>query len=757
MKKLTIYFLIFFNTLSSFNAIPSVVLTNKITIVDRVMVVKHIPGMECKRALSNIAEEKNINKNFIKGESYWIFFEIVNSSIFNFLRLLDAENNLDGIVKEFFVIDSVPEEYEEVSKNGDNKFNFELKLPKGEKRILALRIDILKRDFKINFFFYPKTNSFLIDIFGKDIVVLMTMLAMLFMLLTLVLLFISGFLSKMSKLVYFLFLEGIFFVLPSLLCSNILSSRYIFIFMILLFSSRYTCLIFVTFNLIKPRKRSIYKAVMVSLGIFLWIFTIPTLIGVSSTSSIYRILHLISALIVLTVTLVSSYTYFKYEKKRDLVLGIAFFFLFFLKLEKFMGMLGTKLDLNIPVNLALMFQTAPIVILVIVYKMKISKERSLEIAMLKNSDVAFNALRDESNLRDVISKFIFESRKYMNFESAHIFLKEEGALHFYTSIPSMASVASSRILQFLSNIDNDRTYLSDNLKAEGNLDLGLSKYYSSILSLPLDIDNKFIGNIVFVSSEYYAFSNNAVVLGRELALKSSIIIKNYRQMELIKMYDKKAQFEEIIKMFQRNTTHDIKAPLRGIKTALNVIKRKYVEDSVLIPYLDHMEVAVDSAMEQVRESISMMAEVSEDFDIEYLSEELLDLKKLAELENVIIDEKINVSRRLNGPKKSIRNMLRSIVKNSIEALDVVEREHKQIDIRYFLDEKNRLTITVRDNGIGIKEANKDKFGQQFSFGKKEGSGHGLLVAKYIVDNLDGELTVDSVENEYTIVTIKIAV
>ena len=75
-------------------------------------------------------------------------------------------------------------------------------------------------------------------------------------------------------------------------------------------------------------------------------------------------------------------------------------------------------------------------------------------------------------------------------------------------------------------------------------------------------------------------------------------------------------------------------------------------------------------------------------------------------------------------------------------------------------QSNAITIAIRDNGIGIESAIIDKVFDPFFTTKPTGeaSGVGLYLSREIIQNHDGDITVESVKDEYTefIITLPIA-
>ena len=75
------------------------------------------------------------------------------------------------------------------------------------------------------------------------------------------------------------------------------------------------------------------------------------------------------------------------------------------------------------------------------------------------------------------------------------------------------------------------------------------------------------------------------------------------------------------------------------------------------------------------------------------------------------------------------------------------------------DHQENVLIKIRDTGIGIPEANLPRIFEQFFTTKPEGKGNGLglYVAKAIIENHYGEISVESTINQGTTVTIRLPI
>ena len=73
-------------------------------------------------------------------------------------------------------------------------------------------------------------------------------------------------------------------------------------------------------------------------------------------------------------------------------------------------------------------------------------------------------------------------------------------------------------------------------------------------------------------------------------------------------------------------------------------------------------------------------------------------------------------------------------------------------------EEDNILITVKDNGYGIPDNIKDKIMQPFFTTKPTGEGTGLglsLSYDIVVKGHGGKVTVDTVENEYTMFKVQL--
>ncbi|MBR1597325.1 MAG: response regulator [Lachnospiraceae bacterium] len=127
--------------------------------------------------------------------------------------------------------------------------------------------------------------------------------------------------------------------------------------------------------------------------------------------------------------------------------------------------------------------------------------------------------------------------------------------------------------------------------------------------------------------------------------------------------------------------------------------------------------------------------------------------------DIIVDFDPNIPRLLNGDEIRIRQIITNIVTNSVK---FTEQGYIYINMECYMRKgANRLKISVKDSGIGIKREDIAHLFESFSRldSKKnrsvEGTGLGLPICKRLVELMDGTIEVESVYGEGTTVTIDV--
>ena len=103
-------------------------------------------------------------------------------------------------------------------------------------------------------------------------------------------------------------------------------------------------------------------------------------------------------------------------------------------------------------------------------------------------------------------------------------------------------------------------------------------------------------------------------------------------------------------------------------------------------------------------------------------------------------------------KAQIIQVLNNLIKNSIQALYGKEKGEISISCKA---EKESVIVRVSDNGVGIKELDKEKIFIPHFTTKSTGSGIGLSLVKQIIENHSGEIWYNSEEDKGSVFTFKL--
>ena len=114
--------------------------------------------------------------------------------------------------------------------------------------------------------------------------------------------------------------------------------------------------------------------------------------------------------------------------------------------------------------------------------------------------------------------------------------------------------------------------------------------------------------------------------------------------------------------------------------------------------------------------------------------------------NISCELKLQANVRVLLRESLMRQVIANLVSNAIEALDLTGRSDKKIVIETQL-EGGRWTLRVEDNATGIRPENAHKIFSLFATSKNEGTGIGLWLSRFIVEQHGGYMRFSNVEPE----------
>jgi PAS domain S-box-containing protein len=209
--------------------------------------------------------------------------------------------------------------------------------------------------------------------------------------------------------------------------------------------------------------------------------------------------------------------------------------------------------------------------------------------------------------------------------------------------------------------------------------------------------------------------------------------------------------------FVFTASHDLKAPINNIEGLALLLKEELKTEAASNEYLNNIVDLMQKSVLKFKSLITDMAipAVSETENYTYQSfKDITDeIKSLLvnDIENtqVIFHEDYSEAPFIRYPKKHIRSILHNLITNAIKYRSPLRKP--EITIKTINSANGFTLVEVSDNGIGIKEEDKNKdfsMYHRLEEGKnEEGTGVGLGLVAKIVDQSYGRIEIDSTVNE----------
>ncbi len=282
------------------------------------------------------------------------------------------------------------------------------------------------------------------------------------------------------------------------------------------------------------------------------------------------------------------------------------------------------------------------------------------------------------------------------------------------------------------------------------------KYYFGV---PLKVDDQHIGALCVLDKSLKDLSPEKIEL---LKIIANEIVNRLNAIKVIESLKNKI---ENITEKQKSVVHDIRGPLSGIIGLAEIISQQ--GDS--------------NKLEQVLEFISLILKSSKsilELANEILSQEVAKPKQVEQLSNnefnqIVLKDKlerlyipqaksknISLTVKTNSANEIIpfsKNKLLQIIGNLVSNAIKFTPENGFVSIVLGLleeAEKNYLTVSVSDSGIGISAETIELIlsGNNTSTegtSGEQGFGFGLSLVKHLVDNLHGKISIHSIANKGT--------
>jgi signal transduction histidine kinase len=208
--------------------------------------------------------------------------------------------------------------------------------------------------------------------------------------------------------------------------------------------------------------------------------------------------------------------------------------------------------------------------------------------------------------------------------------------------------------------------------------------------------------------------------------------------------------------------HEINNPLALISETAGYVKDlfaindRYREDKELLEYIDYILEAVERCGTITKQLLGFARKFDVNIQMVNLKAMILEVlnfhNKEAEYRNISV--RVDVPQdnlEIETDRGKLQQILLNLVNNAFQAID----NGCCLDIHASTSGADKVGITISDNGCGMPQDNLSKIFEPFFTTKERGKGTGLgLTITYgLVKKLNGDISVESKENEGTTFTI----
>ena len=316
------------------------------------------------------------------------------------------------------------------------------------------------------------------------------------------------------------------------------------------------------------------------------------------------------------------------------------------------------------------------------------------------------------------------------------------SIHEYSLIQKTVERCS---VQWISDISTDNFYnfLSENERLN----------VQSVIAVPILTRMKIVALIIIESvthNDFKAQDMNILSLLADYVAATIQRLDYSRSLNNINEDVSKETINDLQKITQR-FSHDLRGPLQTINNSAYLLKRSNPKKISIVSM-------IEMSVETCKSLINEMQNQTQALKVKPVVTDVNDLVEKT-LKLVPMNDNIEVLRVYHDDfiiwkldEKKMKQVILNLIQNSVEAMPNGGKLIIQIK-KY----ETKLEIEITDTGVGIPEDLKRQLFKPFFSTKENSIGLGLLHSKNVVEAHKGDLSLESQENEGTLIRITIPI
>ncbi|MBC6973359.1 HAMP domain-containing histidine kinase [Bacillus sp. Xin] len=208
---------------------------------------------------------------------------------------------------------------------------------------------------------------------------------------------------------------------------------------------------------------------------------------------------------------------------------------------------------------------------------------------------------------------------------------------------------------------------------------------------------------------------------------------------------------EIVSQLAASISHEVRNPLTVVKGFTQLLKTPDLSQESREQYIEHILGELNRAQVIIDDYLTFAKPASQKVDNIIIDQELKRvismMMPLCNMNSINVSEEL-VTGSIIGNTQHFQQCFLNLVKNSIEAMPNGGKLRVQSSVF-----ENKVTIVIKDSGIGMTPEQINRFGEPYFSTKTKGTGLGTMVAVKIIETMNGTLSIKSIVNKGT--TLKI--